>query len=323
MRRIRYHAYGGPEVLVMEETDPPIPGPGQVRLRVEAIGANFVDVKFRRGPDAGGIYRRDLPAVLTGDVVGTVEDIGPGVEPGLVGRRVAALAEDAFADQVVADAEWLAHVPEGIDDATASILPMAAPVALGALRAARTAPGETVLVHAASGGIGHLAVQLAKISGATVIATAGSPAKLEFVRAMGADAAVDYSAADWPERVREAAPGGVGVVLDSVGGGVLRRSLDLLAPFGRAVVYGAASGEPTDVPVTSLFALRSVTGFSLLALRAAAPKQAREDVEEAVRYAVEGRLRAALHARLPLAEAAEAHRILEGRSQLGRVLLVP
>ncbi|WP_433221177.1 zinc-binding dehydrogenase [Microtetraspora malaysiensis] len=104
---------------------------------------------------------------------------------------------------------------------------------------------------------------------------------------------------------------------------MLRRSLDLLAPFGRAVVYGAASGEPTDVPVTGLFALRSVTGFSLLALRAVAPKQAREDVEEATRYAVEGRLRAALHARLPLTEAAEAHRILEGRSQLGRVLLVP
>ncbi|MCC5575856.1 zinc-binding dehydrogenase [Microtetraspora sp. AC03309] len=323
MRRIRYHAYGGPEVLVMEEAEPPVPGPGQVRIRAEAIGANFVDVKFRQGPDTGGIYRRELPAVLTGDVVGTIDAVGPGVGPELVGRRVATLAEDAFADQVLADAEWLAPVPDGIDDATASMLPMGAPVALGALRTARLSPGETVLVHAATGGIGHLAVQLAKIAGATVIATAGSPAKLDFARALGADAAVDYSAADWPERVREIAPGGVDVVLDSVGGDVLRSSLDLLAPFGRAVVYGAASGEVTDIPVMSLFAVRSVTGFSLLAWRAAAPKQAREDMDEAARHAVEGRLRATLHARLPLTEAAEAHRILESRSQLGRVLLIP
>ncbi|OUC98441.1 quinone oxidoreductase family protein [Streptosporangium minutum] len=324
MRRIRYHAYGGPEVLTMEETEIPSPGPGQVRIRAEAIGANFVDVKFRQGPEAGGIYRRDLPGVLTGDVVGTVDAVGPGADPGLTGRRVAALAEDAFADHVVADTEWLAPVPEGIDDATASTLPMGAPVALGALRAARPAPGETVLVHAAAGGIGHLAVQLARISGAgTVIAAAGSPGKLDFTRTLGADAAVDYSAEDWHERVREVAPGGVDVVLDSVGGRVLARSLDLLAPLGRAVVYGAAGGEATDIPLTSLFAMKSVAAFSLLAWRAAAPEQAREDMEAVARHAVEGRLRAALHARLPLDEAAEAHRIMESRSQLGRVLLIP
>ncbi|MEV4187678.1 zinc-binding dehydrogenase, partial [Streptosporangium canum] len=248
----------------------------------------------------------------------------PGVDPGLTGRRVAALAEDAFADHVIADTEWLAPVPEGIDDATASVLPMGAPVALGALRAARLSPGDTVLVHAAAGGIGHLAVQLAKISGAgTVIATAGSPGKLDFTRTLGADAAVDYSAEDWPERVREVAPGGVDVVLDSVGGHVLMRSLDLLAPLGRAVVYGAAGGEATDIPLTSLFAVKSVTGFSLLAWRAAAPKQAREDMDQVTQHAIEGRLRARLHARLPLDEAAEAHRIMESRTQLGRILLIP
>ncbi|MFD8562218.1 quinone oxidoreductase family protein [Streptosporangium canum] len=324
MRRIRYHAYGGPEVLTMEEAGVPSPGPGQVRIRAEAVGANFVDVKFRQGPEAGGIYRRDLPAVLTGDVVGTVDAVGPGVDPGLTGRRVAALAEDAFADYVIADTEWLAPVPEGIDDATASVLPMGAPVALGALRAARLSPGETVLVHAAAGGIGHLAVQLAKISGAgTVIATAGSPGKLDFTRTLGADAAVDYSAEDWPERVREVASGGVDVVLDSVGGRVLARSLDLLAPLGRAVVYGVAGGEATDIPLTSLFAVKSVTGFSLLAWRAAAPKQAREDMDQVTQHAIEGRLRARLHARLPLDEAAEAHRIMESRTQLGRILLTP
>jgi NADPH2:quinone reductase len=322
MRRVRYHQYGGPEVLTLEQADIPVPGEGQVLLRTEAIGANFVDIKFRQGGSA--IFKRSLPAVLTGDVVGTVEAVGPGVAGELTGRRVAGLAEDAFADFVLADAAWLAEVPDGVDLGTATMLPMGGPVALGALRLGRVAPGETVLVHAAAGGIGHLAVQLAKLLGAgTVIATASSPAKLEFARGLGADIAVDYSEADWPERVREAAPGGVDVVLDAVGGQVLRQSFEVLAPLGRIVLFGAASGELSSVPVTQLFALRQVVGYSLLAWRAARPEQARRDIEECAEHFAAGRLRTAVHATLPLADAAMAHRMLEERSQLGRILLVP
>ncbi|MGW3041057.1 quinone oxidoreductase family protein [Kitasatospora sp. NPDC001159] len=206
MRRVRYHRYGGPEVLTEEEADTPTPGHGQVLLRTEAIGANFVDTRFRRGAPAGSVFHRPLPGILTGDVVGTVEAVGPGTGEELLGRRVAALAEDAFAEFVLADAAWLAPIPDGLDLGAASMLPMGAPVALGALRTGRVAPGETVLVHAAAGGIGHLAVQLAKVLGAgTVIATAGSAAKLDFVRKLGADVAVDYAAPDWPEQVRAAA----------------------------------------------------------------------------------------------------------------------
>ncbi|MFE9425712.1 zinc-binding alcohol dehydrogenase family protein [Kitasatospora sp. NPDC006697] len=324
MRRVRYHRYGGPEVLTVEEAEVPEPGPGQVLIRTEAVGANFVDTRFRRGPASGPLFRRELPAVLTGDVVGEVAAVGPDTPDGLTGRRVAALAEDAFAEYVLADAAWLAPVPDGLEIGAASMLPMGAPVALGALRLGRIAAGETVLVHAAAGGIGHLAVQLAKLQGAgTVIATAGSAAKLDFVRELGADAAVDYAAPDWPERVRAAAPGGVDLVLDSVGGEVLERSLDLLAPLGRAVVYGAATGELTAVPVAKLFGLRQVAGYSLLAWRTARPDLAREDVERATAHFTAGRLRTAVHARVPLAEAVEAHRILDARTNLGRVLLLP
>ncbi|MYR62457.1 zinc-binding dehydrogenase [Streptomyces sp. SID625] len=324
MRRVRYHAYGDPEVLEMEEVAVPEPGPGQVVVRAEAIGANFVDTKIRRGPSSGSIFERPLPGKLTGDVVGTVRAVGPNVGGDLVGRRVAALAEDAFADYVVADAAWLALVPEGLDNGAASMLPMGGPVALGVLRAGRLTPGETVLVHAAAGGIGHLAVQLAKLLGAgTVIATVGSAAKLDFVREYGADVAVDYSDDDWPDQVRKAAPDGVDVVLDSVGGTVLRRSLDLLAPLGRAVMYGVAGSGFDDVPVTGLFRLKSLTGFSLLAWRAADPEQARQDIAEITDHSVAGRLRTAVHARLPLTEAVAAHRLLEGRSNLGRILLLP
>jgi NADPH:quinone reductase-like Zn-dependent oxidoreductase len=324
VRRVRYYDYGDPDVLVMEEAEPPAPGRGQVLLRTEVIGANFVDTKFRRGPSSGSIFQRPLPGVLTGDVVGIVEAVGPGTDPGLAGRRVAALTEDAFAEYVLADAEWLAAVPEGIDDGMASMLPMGAPVALRALRTGRLAEGETVLVHAAAGGIGHLAVQLARLLGAgRIIGTATSKPKLAFVRELGADVAVDYGDDDWPEQIRAAAPGGVDVVLDSVGGPVLRQSLDLLAPYGRIVVYGAASGELSAVPVTDLFALRSVAGFSLLAWRAARPDAARAEVAEIAEHARAGRLHTAVHTRLPLTEAAAAHWILEERSQLGRVLLVP
>ncbi|WP_405691439.1 zinc-binding alcohol dehydrogenase family protein [Streptomyces sp. NBC_00057] len=324
MRRVRYYEYGDPDVLTIEEVEIPTPGPGQVLIRAEAIGANFVDTKFRRGPSSGAIFQRPLPGKLTGDVVGTVEAVGLGVDTQQVGRRVAGLAEDAFADYIVADAQWLAPIPDGLDLGAASMLPMGAPVALRTLRTGRLAPGETVLIHAAAGGIGHLAVQLAKLLGAgTVIATAGSPAKLDFARKCGADIAIDYTDSDWPDQVRKAAPRGVDVVLDSVGGETLQRSFDVLAPFGRIVIYGAASGELTSLPVTNFFALKSVAGFSLIAWRAADPEQARREMTEVTEYSTAGQLHTAVHARLPLAEAAAAHRLLEDRSQLGRILLLP
>ncbi|HEY7592334.1 MAG TPA: zinc-binding dehydrogenase [Actinophytocola sp.] len=321
MRRVRYHEYGGPEVLRVEEAEVPEPGPGQVCIRVSAIGANFVDAKFRRG--AGAIFQRPLPATLTGDVVGTVEAVGTDADPGLAGRRVAALSPDAFADQVLADVADLVVVPDGLDDAAASMLPSAAPVALGTLLAGGLTPGATVLVHAAAGNIGHLATQLAKLRGAgTVIGTAGSPAKLDFVRAHGADVAVDYTDDAWPNAVRAAAPGGVDVVLDSVGGTTTLRGVELLAPFGRLVVYGAAQGV-VDVPVRSLYTMRSVTGFSLLAWQKARPAEYADAMTELAGLLGTGKLRYTVHIRLPLAEAAEAHRLLDARAQLGRILLVP
>lgn len=324
MRIVRYHEHGGPEVLRVERADPPAPGPGQVRLRAEAIGANYVDTLFRRGTATSG-PDRPLPAGLTGDVVGTVAALGPGVTGVAVGDRVAALCDPAVADEVLADAAWLAPVPDGMAPGPASMLPMGAPVALGVLRSGQLAAGETVLVHAAAGGIGHLAVQLAKILGAgTVIGTAGSPAKLDFVRSLGADVAVDYTAPDWPDRVREAAPDGVHVVLDSVGGPTTPAGLDLLAPYGRLVVYGMAGGATPDIAAFGLARrLTYVTGYSLLAHRAARPDQARAAVAELTGHLATGRLRTEVHATLPLAEVAEAHRIMESRQQRGRLLLVP
>ena len=219
MRRVRYYSHGGPEVLAVEEADIPRPGPGQVLIRTEAVGLNYVDVQLRRQTVRDSIWYRPLPATLTGDVVGTVEDAGPDADPALAGSRVAVLLEDACADYVVADADWLAPAPDGLSAGAASMLPTAGAVALGALRSGGLTEGDTVLVTSGAGGIGHLAVQLAKLRGAgTVIATAGSPAKLAFLKELGADVAVNHSQPGWADEVRLAAPRGVNVILEAVGG---------------------------------------------------------------------------------------------------------
>jgi NADPH:quinone reductase-like Zn-dependent oxidoreductase len=192
-------------------------------------------------------------------------------------------------------------------------------VALGALRTRRLARGETVLVTAGAGAIGHLAVQLARRLGAgTVIATA-SPAKLGFLKELGADVAIDHTQPGWAAQVRAAAPAGLDVVVEAVGGDVLHQSVGLLAPFGCAVVFGASAGDLTSLPVTSLFGLKTAAGFSLLAWRAASTEQARLDLAGLFQA---GDLRAVTTS-LPLADVVEAHRLLEDRAVLGRLLLVP
>ena len=325
MRRVRYYEFGGPEVLKVEEAEVPTPGPGQVLVKAEAIAANFVDTKYRRGPESGVIFNRPLPGKPTGDVVGTIETLGEGVDSHQVGQRVAALAaEDAYADFVLADAQWLATVPEGLDVGSATMLPMGAPVALRTLRTGNLIEGETVLVHSAAGGIGHLAVQLAKLAGAgTVIATASSEAKLEFAGKYGADHGINYTNEDWTDQVRKVAPKGVDVVLDAVGGDILLRSFEVLAPYGRIVIYGAATGELVSVPVASIFGLKSIAGFNLTAWRLTRPAQARAEMDELAKLFAVGKLTSAVHTTVSLDEAAEAHRLLDDRSVLGRVLLQP
>ena len=324
MRRVDFSEFGGPEALQVEEVDVPTPGPGEVLIRAEAIGLNFVDSKVLRGPENGPFFQRPAAGNLMGDVVGTVTAVGADVDEGLMGTRVAALVmKDAVSDYSVAEAQWLVSVPEGLDLASASMLPVAGPVAFRVLRTGQLAPGESVLIHAAAGGVGHLAVQLAKLLGAgTVIGTASSESKLAFIKDLGADVAVNYTEESWSDRVREAAPMGVNVVLDSIGGEMLQSSIDLLAPFGRLVAFGAASGDPGSVPALKLFGLKSVTGFAGIVWRMLSPDLARQDAEEIRSYFAAGKLRASVQAELPLSDAAEAYRQLEDRSRIGRVLLL-
>jgi NADPH:quinone reductase len=196
-------------------------------------------------------------------------------------------------------------------------------VALGALRLSRITEGDTVLVTAAAGGIGHLAIQLARhLRAGTVVAAAGAAAKAGFLKEVGADVTVDYSQPDWADHVRQVVPGGVNVILEAVGGDTLLQCIGLLAPFGRVVGYGAANGDWGMVPVLRLAALKTLSAFSLLALRTAAPEQARANIVELAGLLESGQLRA-VTTTLPLADVTKAHRLFEERSVLGRLVLTP
>jgi NADPH:quinone reductase len=326
MRQVSYHHHGGPGVLRTEEVPRPVPGPGQLLLRTEAIGVNFIETQLRSD---SAPFPSPLPGRPGGDVVGRVEAVGPGTPaPPAIGTRVAAYGVPAaYADHVIAESARTVEVPEEIDGPTATALASTAQVAWGILDLARFAPGETVLVHAAAGAIGHLVTQLAVRRGARlVIGTVGSEKKADFVRAHGAHAAVDYRRPDWADRVRELTGGeGVDVVLDSVEGDVFEDGLRLLNPLGRLVYYGFAGAgpKPARVALTDLLGLKTVVGFSFDAWNRAALDQADTARAELVRLVADGGLRVAVHAVLPLTEAAEAHRIIEARDQLGRVVLTP
>jgi NADPH2:quinone reductase len=235
---------------------------------------------------------------------------------------VAALvAVDACAEYVLADAEWLVPVPDDVDPAAATVLPMLAPIAAGLVRFGRVAAGETVLVHTAAGALGHLAVQLARRAGARVIGSTGSPDKADAVRGFGAEAVVHTSDDGWPDRVRELAPGGVDVILDALGGSAIEANLGLLAPYGRQVVYGALDRQIPSVSAQALFGLKSLSALSSAAWWAARPDEVRAEMANVTALLRSGELRVEVAAVLPLEEIAEAHRLLEDRSRIGRVVL--
>ncbi|TYB49848.1 zinc-binding dehydrogenase [Actinomadura chibensis] len=329
MRAVVLHEFGSPDVLRPERIPVPAPGPGQVLVKVEAVGVGYAQTQMRGDRFPAPMWSPSLPLVLGGDVVGEVVRLGPGV-PGTarVGARVGAYTLlGAYAEYVAVDAAALLPVPAELDAAVATAIPAPGPIAAGTLDAARFRPGESVLVHAAAGGIGHLSVQLARRKGAgLVIGTAGGPARAGFAAELGADVAVDRHAGPWDDQVRAATGGaGVDVILDSAGGRTLLEGIDLLAPRGRLVFYGSSGGgrDVPDVPLLKLLGMRSVTGFTLSGWRAARPKQFHAEHVELASALLSEEVRHEIGATLPLSEAAEAHRLVESGMCPGRVVLTP
>lgn len=325
MRIVRHHEFGAPSVLNVEEADRPALGPGEVLIRTEAVGVNFAECQRRQGIPVGG--PATLPGSPGGDVAGVVEQVGEGVDQVRVGDRVVTgVAVDGYAEYVVTNADWLFAVPEGIDAGQATSLPIPGQTAYHVITtAAKLQPGESVLITAAAGGIGHLLVQMAKTLGAgQIIAAARGAEKLAFAASLGADVTVDYSEDGWEEKVRAATGGrGVDVALETVGGDVLTKSVNLTAQFGRTVVYGAAGGELPAIEVGDIFDNRTVMGFSMWGVMGNRPDVMAAGARELLDMVSSGKVRPVVHAELPLKDAAAAHELMESRSQLGRVVLVP
>ncbi|POX60421.1 quinone oxidoreductase [Streptomyces sp. Ru62] len=321
MRAIEFQEYGAPEVLKMVQTDLPEPGPGQVSIDAAYAGVNFADLKAR----AEGYRVRSLPFRPGLEVSGRIRAVGPGVEGLRPGQEVAALVDSgAYAEVVVAETATVFPLPQGLDLRTAATLPTVVPTAHALLHeVGRLRAGESVLVHGAAGGIGTVAGQLARAAGAgAVYGVVSSTAKAAHALKHGYDEV--FTPDTFPDDVRRATDGrGVDLVLDPVGGDTLRRGLDSLAVFGRLVSFGNASGEePWQVGQPELYAQgRSVGGFSILTLARTAPEALRTLAERAFRTVADGTVSLPVTAEFPLAEAAEAHRLMGGRGSTGKLLL--
>ena len=314
---------GGPEVLEWSEVPTPDAGPGEVLVQVAASAVNRADLLQRKGfypPPAGA------SDILGLECSGTVTAVGEGVDGWSVGDPcVALLAGGGYAEMVAVPVGQLMPVPRGLDLVTAAALPeVACTVWSNVVLLARLGAGETFLVHGGGGGIGTFAIQVAVALGARVAVTAGSPEKLARCRDLGAEILVDYSKADFVERVKEATDGrGADVVLDNMGAAYLARNLEVLAPGGRLVVIGLQGGAKAELDLGRLMAKRaSVAGTTLrarpvaekAAICAAVTAQAWPLVEAGAIVPVVDRV-------LPMRDAAEAHRVVEASDHVGKVLL--
>jgi NADPH2:quinone reductase len=322
MKAIRVESFGGPEELRCVELPEPAPGPGQMLVRVEAAGVNFIDVYHRTG-----LYPNPLPFVPGLEGAGVVAGVGPDVTGFREGDRVAwANVAGSYAERMLLPAARAVSVPPRTTTRSAAALMLQGMTAH--YLCTSTYPlkkGDTCLVHAAAGGVGLLLVQMAKRRGARVIGTVSTEEKAALAREAGADLVVLYTKEDFREAVKRATDGrGVDVVYDSVGKDTAEKSLDCLVPRGMMVFYGNSSGPvpPIDPLVLSrkgsLFLTRPTLGH-YVADRASLEARAGDVLGDAAA----GRLQVRIDRTFPLAEAAEAHRALEGRRTTGKVLLIP
>jgi NADPH:quinone reductase-like Zn-dependent oxidoreductase len=342
MNAVVLREHGGPDVLKAEAIERPEPGPGEVRVRVRAVALNHLDLWVRRG---GPAFHVEYPHRLGADIAGEIDVVGAGVDdvragdktivqPGLSCMRCAAClaghdnlcrryrilgenAQGGYAEYIVVPRVNLAPYPErlGFADAAATILPFLTAWQM-VVHKARVAPGHDVLVHGAGSGIGVAAIQIAKLHGARVIATAGSDDKLARARALGADDVVNYRTGDFAATAKQlTGKRGVDAVIEHVGGDTFVASIKATANGGRIVTCGATSGFTPQIDLRHVFFRQIEILGSTMGSKA--------DLLAVQTHVAAGRLRPVVHAVLPLARAAEAHRMLEAREAFGKVVLEP
>lgn len=321
MRAVQIEEFGGPEVLGLADVPVPEPGDGEALVQVSRAGVNFADTHQREN---SYLARYELPLIPGAEVAGTLVEPAGGLEAGR--RVVALLANGGYAEYAKAPVASVFPVPEDLDDGTALALVLQGLTAWHLFATvSRLRDGESVVIHAAGGGVGSLAVQLAKPFGAgRVIATASSEEKRGLALELGADVAVDPNAEDLTAALREANGGArVDVVLEMAGGRMFDQSLEALAPFGRLVTYGIASREPNEVSNGTLMRRsQAVAGF-WLAHCFARPEMMGPPLDDLFGRAARGELRAVVGGTYPMSDARRAHEDIQGRRTSGKLLLDP
>ena len=320
---IRFHRTGGPEVLQWEEVGGGEPGPGEVRVRHAAVGLNFIDTYHR-----SGLYPVPLPSGIGLEGAGTVEALGPGVAHLQVGDRVAYAGGPlgAYSEARLIPADRLIRLPDSLSFETGAAMMLQGLTAAYLLRRTyRVQKGDTVLIHAAAGGVGLIACQWAKALGATVIGTVSTEAKAELARAHGCDHPILYTREDFARRVRDITGGeGVPVVYDGIGKDTFTGSLDSLRPLGTMVSFGNASG-PVGLIDPLLLSQKGSLFFTRPTLMHYTARRA--DLEalatELLGVVTSGQVKIEVHQRFPLQQAAAAHIALEGRQTTGSTVLLP
>ncbi len=322
MKSIQFHSTGGPEVLQPAELSIPEPGPGQILIRIEAIGVNFIEIYFRKG-----VYKAALPMIPGSEAAGTVEELGPGVTGFAAGDAVVSTAViGSYAEYALVPAAQVVKIPQGLsmEQAAAAMLQgMTAHYLVYSTYALKA--GDTALVHAGAGGVGLLLTQMATRIGARVITTVSTKAKAELSREAGASDVILYTEKDFEVEVKRLTGGkGVDVVYDSVGKTTFEGSLNCLHPRGLLALFGASSGPvPPFDPILlnskgSLFLTRP-TLWHYIATRAELEWRA----NDVLNWAAKGELKLRTEHTYPLAEAARAQIDLEERKTTGKILLVP
>ena len=315
MKAIRVHELGGAEKLTLEEIEKPVPNADEVLVKTAAAGINYADTMMRAG---NYLTKPDLPFTLGYEAAGIIEAVGENVTNFQVGQRVlATTSSGGYAEFATAKAVTTMPIPDELGYSEATALLVQGLTALGLLN--YTKAGETILIHAAAGGVGTLLVQLAKHKGLKVIGTASSEQKLQLVANLGADVAINYTEPDWTDEVLKATDGkGVDWLIEMVGGDIVGKNLKVLAKHGTMWIYGAASGEDFKVSVLSLMAKNhTIRGYWLM----------NESVENRIKFTREllghlgaGRLKIQV-TEFPLEQAREAHEAIENRKTTGKVVL--
>ncbi len=318
MQVVMCEAYGGPETLVVKSVPSPSPAEGDVKIRLRARGVSFTDVLRI----AGQYHVKTAPPFIPGgEAAGQIIELGTGVTGFTVGDRV--LCGGGFAEETVQPAASLIKLPENISFEAAAAFRSNYTTALYALQRARLQPGETLLVHGAAGGVGLATVDVGKLMGARVIATARNPERLEICMRLGADHVIDYSSGFRDQVLSLTGGRGADVIFDPVGGDVFDESMRAIAPFGRILIVGFTSGRPAVAKTNHLLVKDAeVVGFTIGALNRLDPERARRNLDVLVGWLGAGRISPYHSHALPLAQAAEALRLIVERKVIGKALLV-